>query len=116
MHYVIRKGESQLKSYKGRVGGHYILMFNGLLTVFINWILLIVVLIYFTPAIFPEVDPSLAVESQSDYVFYYSVVVLHLVATSVLGASMLLRSLICPYTYAEKALLRNEEEQYTSDL
>jgi hypothetical protein len=105
MHYVIRTGNKQLKSYKGRVGGHFILMLNGFLTVFINWILLVVVLIYFTPAIFPAVDPTLAVESQSDYVFYYFVVILHLVATSVLGASILLRSLICPYTMTEKALL-----------
>ncbi len=90
-------------------------MFNGILTVFINWILLIVVLIYFTPAIFPAVDPTLAVESQSHYVFYYFVVVLHLVATSLLGASMLLRSIICPYTMAEKILLQNEEEKQYSD-
>ena len=28
-------------------------MLNAFMTVFINWILLIIVLIYFTPAIFP---------------------------------------------------------------
>ena len=51
--YVMRYGQTQLKGYSGRIGGHFILMFNGWLTVIINWILLVIVLIYFTPAIFP---------------------------------------------------------------
>ena len=95
-----------LKGYHGKIGGHCVLMFNGFLTVFINWILLVIVLIYFTPAIFPAVNPSYAVESQSNYELYYGVVVLHLIATSVLGASMVIRSLICPYTKSEEDLLK----------
>ena len=71
-------------------------MFNGFVTTVINWILLVVVLIYFTPAIFPSIDMTLAVHSQGAYEFYYSVVVLHLVVTSALITSMLIRSIWCP--------------------
>jgi hypothetical protein len=49
----MRIAPTKLKSYKSGLGGHFVLMFNGFMTVFINWILLIIVLIYFTPAIFP---------------------------------------------------------------
>lgn len=52
--------DSKFKSYKGRVGGHFILMFNGFLTTLINWVLLVVVMIEFTPAIFPSVNDQLA--------------------------------------------------------
>jgi len=52
-HYVMRKGLSQMKGYKGKVGGHMILMFNGFITTFVNWVLLVIVLVFFTPAIFP---------------------------------------------------------------
>ena len=59
-HYVMRMGRSQLKGYKGKVGGHLILMFNGFITTVVNWVLLVIVLRYFTPAIFPHVDATLA--------------------------------------------------------
>lgn len=96
-HYVIRRGPTKLKGYKGKVGGHFILMLNGLLTTVINVVLLVVVLTYFTPAIFPSVDASLAEHDQAMYVFLYALVVLHLVATTWLTTSMVLRSLLCPY-------------------
>ena len=35
-------------------------------------------------------------------VFYYFVIVTHFVATTVLGTSMLLRSLMCPYPDPEE--------------
>ena len=56
VHYAVIPAPTRLKSYMGTIGGHCVLMFNGFLTVFINWILLIVVLIYFTPAIFPAAN------------------------------------------------------------
>ncbi len=56
VHYAVLSAPTRLKSYMGTIGGHCVLMFNGFLTVFINWILLIVVLIYFTPAIFPAAN------------------------------------------------------------
>ncbi len=53
VNYAMLAAPTRLKSYTGAIGGHFVLMFNGFLTVLINWILLVVVLIYFTPAIFP---------------------------------------------------------------
>jgi len=43
------------------------------------------------------VDSTLAEASQGMYVFYYFVVVSHLVVTTWLTLSMLVRSLCCPY-------------------
>jgi len=54
--YVMRKGLSQMKNYKGTYGGHIVLMFNGFITTVVNWVLLVIVLKYFTPAIFPAVN------------------------------------------------------------
>jgi len=102
----MRRGSTKLKAYKGRIGGHTVLMLNGFLTVLINWILLIIVLTFFTPAIFPSVDPSLAVESQSAYVFYYSIVFLHFFCTTIILISMLIRSILCPNTKDEASEFR----------
>ena len=99
--YVIRRGYNDLKAYKGRIGGHTVLMLNGFLTTFINWGLLILVLTYFTPAIFPSIDPTLAKHSQTAYDFFYSIVCLHLIVTSALSVSMLWRSIYKPYTTEE---------------
>jgi len=63
----------------------------GFITVFVNWILLIIVLVMFTPVVF--IGPA----TLSLNVFYYFVIVTHFVATSILGLSMLLRSAMCPY-------------------
>ena len=67
-------------------------MFNGWLTTVINWVLLIVVLSDFTPAVFPRQGEI----AGTDYVFYYGVIILHLVATTWLAISMVLRSCMCP--------------------
>ena len=90
--FEILVAKKHYKSYKGRIGGHTLLMFNGWLTTVINWILLIVVLSDFTPAVFPRQGEV----AGSSYVFYYGVVVVHLVATTWLSISMVLRSCMCP--------------------
>lgn len=54
--YVMRKGFSKMKNYNGTYGGHLVLMFNGFITTVVNWLLLVIVLKYFTPAIFPAVN------------------------------------------------------------
>ena len=91
----MRIAPDNLKSYNSRIGGHFILMLNGFITIVINWVLLVVVLIYFTPAVIPYAWNG--TQPQSAYEFYYSVVVMHLVATSVMGTNMIMRSLFCPH-------------------
>jgi hypothetical protein len=48
----MKLGTDTLKGYSGRTGGQFILMLNGFITVFVNWVLLIIVLVMFTPVVF----------------------------------------------------------------
>ena len=70
-------------------------MICGFITVVVNWVLLVIVLNQFTPVVF------VGTSTVPINVVYYSVIVLHFVATSALGLSMILRSILCPKTNTE---------------
>ena len=98
----MRLGTDTLKGYSGRTGGQFILMLNGFITVFVNWVLLIIVLVMLTPVVFMgQSTPALNV-------FYYFVIVTHFAMTTALGTSMLLRSVMCPYLDPEHYSQMNE--------
>ena len=83
-----------LKGYTGRYGGHFVLMVNGFLTLVVNWILLVIVLVPFTPAVyFYEMDQEILFF----LVLCYLTVLCHFVVVTVMVYSMLIRSLVCPY-------------------
>jgi len=86
------------------VGGHAILMFNGWLVTVINWILLVIVLIEFTPAVFTPNGVA-----GVNYVLCYLLVVIHFIATSWLSVSMVIRSFYCPQKMSPKTA---EEQGY----
>ena len=95
--YAFRRSEHRLKSYTSTIGGHYLLMLCGFTTLCVNEILFATVFWYFTPAVFPQVDPALAQTTQGTYVFYYCVVWVHCIACTVLALSMLVKSCRQPF-------------------
>ena len=106
---MIRLGSDALKGYSGRVGGQFILMLNGLITVFVNWVLLVIVMVMFTPVVF--IGPA----TLDLNVFYYFVIVTHFAATTVLGLSMLFRSMMCPYADLEHHLQMQLQERFIQE-
>ncbi len=48
----MRVYKEPLRGYRGRIGGHFVLMLNGYLTLVVNWALLVIVLVPFTPAVY----------------------------------------------------------------